>query len=115
MHSYDLSNARWRKSSYSNGDGGNCVEVADGIPHTVPIRDSKLADGPVVLVGADAWVEFAHWRKSSYSNGEGGSCVEVADGIPDTVPVRDSKLSNSPVVLVGADAWGMFIRHHRRH
>ncbi|MEU7716734.1 DUF397 domain-containing protein [Streptomyces tibetensis] len=58
MHSYDLSDARWRTSSYSNGDGGNCVEVADGIPGAVPVRDSKLADGPVVLVGADAWRAF---------------------------------------------------------
>ncbi|MFJ8712144.1 DUF397 domain-containing protein [Streptomyces violaceus] len=64
MHSYDLSNARWRKSSYSNGDGGNCVEVADGVPGTVPVRDSKLADSPVVLVGAAAWGEFIrHHRR----------------------------------------------------
>ncbi|MFC9679607.1 DUF397 domain-containing protein [Streptomyces sp. NPDC056948] len=115
MHEDDLSNACWRKSSYSNGEGGSCVEVADGVPGTVPVRDSKLADSPVVLVGAAAWVEFAHWRKSNYSNGEGGSCVEVADGVPGTVPVRDSKLADSPVVLVGAAAWGLFIRHHRRH
>ncbi|MGA5898307.1 DUF397 domain-containing protein [Streptomyces venetus] len=60
MHEYDLSNARWRKSSYSNGDGGNCVEVADGTPGTVPVRDSKLTSdgGPVLLVGSDAWRAF---------------------------------------------------------
>ncbi|MGX1561162.1 DUF397 domain-containing protein [Streptomyces sp. NPDC055506] len=64
MHSYDLSNVRWRKSSYSNGDGGNCVEVADGIPGTVPIRDSKLSNSPVVLVGAAAWGLFIrHHRR----------------------------------------------------
>ncbi|OEV06155.1 DUF397 domain-containing protein [Streptomyces nanshensis] len=38
----------WFKSSYSNDEGGACVEVA-------------LA-----------------WRTSSYSNDEGGECVEVA-------------------------------------
>ncbi|MFC8593669.1 DUF397 domain-containing protein [Streptomyces atroolivaceus] len=38
----------WFKSSYSAGDGGDCVEVA-------------LA-----------------WHKSSYSSGGGGECVEVA-------------------------------------
>ncbi|MGW5017613.1 DUF397 domain-containing protein [Streptomyces cacaoi] len=38
----------WFKSSYSNDDGGNCVEVA------------------------------LDWRKSSHSNDEGGECVEVA-------------------------------------
>ena len=25
----DLAGATWRKSTYSNGSGGNCVEVAD--------------------------------------------------------------------------------------
>lgn len=39
----------WFKSSYSAGDGGDCVEVA------------------------------AAWRKSSYSSGGGGECVEIAD------------------------------------
>jgi hypothetical protein len=56
MHEYDLSNAHWRKSSYSNGDGGNCVEVADGVPGVVPVRDSKLGtDGPVLAFPAHAW------------------------------------------------------------
>ena len=27
----DLSTALWRKSSYSNGSGGECVEVAEAI------------------------------------------------------------------------------------
>ena len=27
MHASDLSRARWRKSSYSNGTGGSCVEI----------------------------------------------------------------------------------------
>lgn len=58
MREYDLSNARWLKSSYSNGDGGNCVEVADGTPGVVPVRDSKRTDGPVVLVGPEAWRAF---------------------------------------------------------
>ncbi|MGW4866936.1 DUF397 domain-containing protein [Streptomyces chartreusis] len=59
MHKYDLSNVRWRKSTYSNGDGGNCVEVADGVPGVIPVRDSKLAsDSPVLLVAAHAWDRF---------------------------------------------------------
>ncbi|GAA3963908.1 hypothetical protein GCM10022384_14940 [Streptomyces marokkonensis] len=49
----------WRKSSYSNGDGGHCVEVADGMPGIVPVRDSKVADGgPVLLPTARAWAPF---------------------------------------------------------
>ncbi|OIK27106.1 DUF397 domain-containing protein [Streptomyces malaysiense] len=56
---YDfLGAARWRKSTYSNGEGGSCVEVADGVPGVVPVRDSKVADGPVLVIGASAWAEF---------------------------------------------------------
>ncbi|MEL5960515.1 DUF397 domain-containing protein [Streptomyces sp. CLV115] len=39
--------ATWRKSSFS-GQGGDCVEVADGVSGIVPVRDSKDATGPVV-------------------------------------------------------------------
>lgn len=42
MREYDLTNARWRKSSYSNGEGGDCVEVADGVPGVIPVHDSKV-------------------------------------------------------------------------
>ncbi|MBY8343485.1 DUF397 domain-containing protein [Streptomyces spinosirectus] len=55
----DLSSALWRKSSYSNGSGGDCVEVATGLPGIVPVRDSKNAqDGPVLLFPAGAWAAF---------------------------------------------------------
>ncbi|NBM16205.1 DUF397 domain-containing protein [Streptomyces sp. GC420] len=54
----DLSTAVWRKSTYSNGDGGNCVEVADGFPGVVPVRDSKVPDGPLLVVPARAWAAF---------------------------------------------------------
>jgi Domain of unknown function (DUF397) len=37
----DLSRAIWRKSTYSNGQGGNCVEVCLDQPGIVGIRDSK--------------------------------------------------------------------------
>ncbi|MER6571342.1 DUF397 domain-containing protein [Streptomyces sp. NPDC001093] len=59
MREFDLSNARWRKSSYSGGSGGeDCIEVADGAPGLVPVRDSKVPAGDVLVVGADAWGEF---------------------------------------------------------
>ncbi|MEU0946387.1 DUF397 domain-containing protein [Streptomyces canus] len=58
MREYDLSNARWYKSSYSNGEGGDCVEVAD-TPDLVPVRDSKLGqDSPVLAFPADTWTRF---------------------------------------------------------
>jgi hypothetical protein len=49
---------RWRKSSYSNGSGGDCVEVADGLAHTVPVRDSKDPQGPALVFRAAAWAAF---------------------------------------------------------
>ncbi|MEV6478901.1 DUF397 domain-containing protein [Streptomyces sp. NPDC051576] len=55
----DLSDALWRKSSYSNGDGGHCVEVAANIPALVPVRDSKaVPHGPAVILTAAAWAPF---------------------------------------------------------
>jgi hypothetical protein len=56
--------ALWRKSSYSNGDGGDCVEVADNIPGLVPVRDSKVPDGPALLLTAHAWAPFVAALKS---------------------------------------------------
>ncbi|WP_078594144.1 DUF397 domain-containing protein [Streptomyces sp. NRRL S-920] len=58
MREYDLSAARWRKSSYSGGDSGECVEVADGVPGVVPVRDSKAPEGPALIIGAPAWQAF---------------------------------------------------------
>lgn len=54
----DLSVAAWRKSSYSNGNGGDCVEVADGFTGVVPVRDSKDPHGPALAFSADAWASF---------------------------------------------------------
>ncbi|MFF5772632.1 DUF397 domain-containing protein [Streptomyces californicus] len=54
----DLTAAMWRKSSYSNSDGGNCVEVADGFPGVVPVRDSKRPEGAALVFGASAWAVF---------------------------------------------------------
>ncbi|MFE9457761.1 DUF397 domain-containing protein [Streptomyces californicus] len=54
----DLTPATWRKSSYSNSDGGDCVEVADGFPGVVPVRDSKRPEGAALVFGASAWAVF---------------------------------------------------------
>ncbi|MFI0982246.1 DUF397 domain-containing protein [Streptomyces sp. NPDC021093] len=58
MRSIDLSTAVWRKSSYSNTDGGECVEVADRFPGLVPVRDSKAPEGPALVFGAVPWASF---------------------------------------------------------
>lgn len=55
---HDLGTAQWRKSSYSNGSGGECVEVADGHPGIMPVRDSKDPQGPALLFTAAAWTAF---------------------------------------------------------
>jgi hypothetical protein len=60
----DLSDALWFKSSYSNGSGGNCLEVAANIPGLVPVRDSKDPDGPAVVLTAAAWAPFVDALKS---------------------------------------------------
>ncbi|MFC9582925.1 DUF397 domain-containing protein [Streptomyces yangpuensis] len=61
----DLSAATWRTSSYSNGTGGDCVEVADGLAGLVPVRDSKRPDGGVVMVSAAAWGPFVASLRAS--------------------------------------------------
>ncbi|MGV9697285.1 DUF397 domain-containing protein [Streptomyces sp. NPDC003470] len=47
----------WFKSSYSTGDGGQCVEVAVR-PHVVHVRDSKDIARPGLAVEATAWDAF---------------------------------------------------------
>ncbi|MFE5942232.1 DUF397 domain-containing protein [Streptomyces sp. NPDC056480] len=64
MREYDLSNTRWRKSSYSDGDGGNCLEVLDGVTGVVPVRDSKNPTGPALLLPTAAWTVFVAGLKS---------------------------------------------------
>ncbi|MFE4974329.1 DUF397 domain-containing protein [Kitasatospora sp. NPDC056651] len=53
----DLSSASWAKSSYSN-NGGDCVEVAAGVPGLAPVRDSKDPEGPALAFPVDAWSSF---------------------------------------------------------
>ncbi|MFE3599332.1 DUF397 domain-containing protein [Streptomyces sp. NPDC059142] len=49
---------QWRKSSYSNGAGGECIEVAAAGAAGVGIRDSKMPRGPHIAVQLDAWDLF---------------------------------------------------------
>ncbi|MFJ9579315.1 DUF397 domain-containing protein [Streptomyces sp. NPDC101191] len=73
---------RWRKSSYSGPDGGECVECT-------PLGS-------------------AAWRKSPYSGSDGGDCVEVAD-LTAHVAVRDSKNPAGPVLLARPAAFAAFV------
>ncbi|WP_327155420.1 DUF397 domain-containing protein [Streptomyces tubercidicus] len=85
MRAIDLSNITWRKSTYSNPDGGQCIEVSDDLLTT------------------------ATWRKSSYSNSDGGQCIEVSDDFPALVPVRDSKDPHGPALTFEASTWASFV------
>ncbi|WP_432107492.1 DUF397 domain-containing protein [Streptomyces sp. AA1529] len=48
----------WRKSSHSGPEGGSCVEVLDGHPSGVPVRDSKVPHGPALVFPARNWSSF---------------------------------------------------------
>jgi len=54
----NFDSAQWRTSTRSGGNGGNCVEVADGLDGVVAVRDSKDHGGPVLVFGADVWAAF---------------------------------------------------------
>ncbi|GHH84191.1 hypothetical protein GCM10018793_47920 [Streptomyces sulfonofaciens] len=62
MNNYPLHSATgWVKSTYSNGDGGDCLEWAPAAARrsgTVPVRDSKTPYGPVLAIPAHHWSSF---------------------------------------------------------
>jgi Domain of unknown function (DUF397) len=62
----DLTEAVWRKSSYSGTNGGNCVEVASNLPGIVAVRDSKNPSGPALTFTPHEWTAFL----ASASTGE---------------------------------------------
>ena len=63
----------WRKSSYSSGNGGNCVETA-GNGQVIAVRDTKeMGHGPVLRFGPKAWAEFTASVKKLLTIPEAGS------------------------------------------
>lgn len=66
MPAHHLEAAVWKKSSRSNGNGGNnCVEVAF-LDTAVAVRDSKNPSGPALIFNPAHWTEFV----SSVQSGE---------------------------------------------
>lgn len=53
----DCVEVAWRRSSYSSGEGGQCVEVAQTVG-VVHVRDSKRATGQVLTVAPAEWTAF---------------------------------------------------------
>ncbi|WP_078606417.1 DUF397 domain-containing protein [Streptomyces violaceorubidus] len=55
----------WRKSTYSGNEGGSCLEVLDGYPTGVPVRDSKNTQGPALVFPPASWSSFVTAVKDS--------------------------------------------------
>lgn len=85
----NFAGAEWVKSSYSDANGGDCLEFS---------RD------------------FA-WVKSSYSDGSGGQCLEFSHSLTEPhglVPVRDSKNPDGPALIFPAGGWNAFVTAIKR-
>ncbi|MGW3659569.1 DUF397 domain-containing protein [Streptomyces sp. NPDC005151] len=83
----EMTALQWRKSSDSNSDGGECLEVADGFAAVVPVRDSKTAPhGPVVVIGGSAWTAFVDFS----CNGTPDDLLARHKLIYQDVPLRHS-------------------------
>jgi hypothetical protein len=60
----DLTSAPWRTSSYSGGNGGQCIQVAaltsssDSRGRLFAVRDSKNPAGPVLVFASRQWRTF---------------------------------------------------------
>ncbi|MFG2113728.1 DUF397 domain-containing protein [Streptomyces sp. NPDC048718] len=88
----------WFKSSYSSGDGDDCVEVA------LSWRKSSYSSGS----DGDCVEVALPWHKSSHSGSDGDDCVEVA-ACPTTVHVRDSKRPDDARLALSPTTWTTFL------
>lgn len=52
----------WRKSTYSNANGGDCVEVGNAA-RAVLVRDTKDRGGVMLTFSAGAWGRFTDTLK----------------------------------------------------
>jgi Domain of unknown function (DUF397) len=63
----DVARANWRKSSYSSGNGGDCVESASSAAGVL-VRDSKDPHGPVLALTPQGWQAFTGQIKAGAFN-----------------------------------------------
>ncbi|MFE3069935.1 DUF397 domain-containing protein [Streptomyces sp. NPDC059247] len=97
---------RWRKSSYSGPDGGECIECAP--LGTAAWRKSTYSGSDGGDCVECAPLGTAAWQKSTYSGDTGGECVEVAD-LTAHIAVRDSKNPEGPAFRTSAVAFTAFV------
>ena len=63
-----MNETRWRKSTYSSSNGGDCVEVGQAT-RIIAVRDTKQhGPGPVLRFTAAAWRRFADQVKRSLAS-----------------------------------------------
>ncbi|MBO2449610.1 DUF397 domain-containing protein [Actinomadura barringtoniae] len=98
MKAPELRGAWWRKSSYSGGSEGSCVEVASVWQKS---SYSGASEGQCVEVAAA-------WHKSSRSGGDEGDCVEVGSASGRLVAARDSKDPEGPALCFEQGEWRSF-------
>jgi hypothetical protein len=84
LFSLDLAPSRWRKSSYSDNTGADCIELAA--------------------------LTAAEWRKSSHSTNTGADCVELASA-SGARAVRDSKNTPGPALIFDTTKFDAFLTH----
>ncbi|PRW61663.1 DUF397 domain-containing protein [Actinopolyspora mortivallis] len=60
-----LTDAVWRKSSRSSGNGGACVEVGF-TPETIGVRDTKDREGGTLVFSDTQWEAFLDTVKRRY-------------------------------------------------
>lgn len=54
----ELTDARWRKSSWSAVGNNSCVEVAANLTGIIAVRDSKDPEGPKLVFSPAQWRDF---------------------------------------------------------
>jgi hypothetical protein len=59
---------KWRKATYSNGEGSSCVEVARTQSQQIATRDSKNPTGPQLRFNRHEWAAFLAEIKSQEHN-----------------------------------------------
>lgn len=61
---------RWVKSTYSGGEGGQCIEFAPdyyAAHGVVPVRDSKDPSGPVLAFSPEGWAGLVEFARNSHA------------------------------------------------
>ena len=54
---------RWRTSSYSGANGGDCIEVGAG-RHVILVRDTKDRTGPMLRFSPAGWRDLVNRVRS---------------------------------------------------